>query len=112
LAFVAGRRCVVEVRAAGGVDEGATRRFHITKLLRGDGHDGGGENRIALLHYWVIGEIGVTYERPDTQATGRRVLDLLQRQPRDVDHLRRPFDIHLHQIDQISTAGDEFRVWV
>src|SRR5262249_6050944 len=54
----------------------------------------------------------VAYERPDTQATGRRALDLLQRQPRDVDHLRRPFDIHLHQIDQISTAGDEFRVWV
>jgi hypothetical protein len=31
---------------------------------------------------------------------------------RDVDHFRRSFDIHLHQIDQIGAAGDEFRVWI
>src|SRR5262245_3524520 len=47
LAFVAGRRCVVEVRAAGALQEIATRRCHITKLLRGSGHDRAGENRIA-----------------------------------------------------------------
>jgi hypothetical protein len=60
----------------------------------------------------VIGEIGVAHECPDKQATIRRVFDLLQRQARDVDHLRRPFDIHLHQINQIGAAGDEFRVCI
>src|SRR5262249_13657800 len=45
-----GRRCVVEVMAAGALHEVATRRCHITKLLRGAGHDRAGENRIALLH--------------------------------------------------------------
>jgi hypothetical protein len=112
LAFVAGRRCVVEVVAAGALQEVAARRCHITELLRGAGHDRAGENRIALLYQWVIGEIGVAYERSNTQPTVRRVFNLVQRQPRDIDHLRWSFDIHLHQIDQISTAGDEFRVWV
>ena len=37
------------------------------------------------------------------------LLDLVERQPRDVDQLGRPLDIHLHQIDQIGAAGDEFR---
>ena len=36
-----------------------------------------------------------------------RVFNLLQRQPRDIDQLRRTFDLHLHQIDQIGAAGDE-----
>ena len=112
LAFVAGRRRIVEVVAARALQEIAARRCHVAQLLRGAGHDRAGENRIALLHQRVIGEIGVAHERPDAQATARRVFDLLQRQPRDVDHFRRPFDIHLHQIDQIGAAGDEFRVWV
>ena len=66
LAFVAGRLYVVEVVAARALQEVATRRCHVAQLLRGAGHDRAGENRIALLHEWVIGEIGVAYERPDT----------------------------------------------
>ena len=112
LAFVAGRRDVVEVGAARALQEVAAGRCHIAQLLRGAGHDRAGENRIALLDQRVIGEIGVAHERADAQAAARRVFDLLQRQPRDVDQLRRPLDIHLHQIDQIGAAGDEFRVRV
>ena len=39
----------------------------------------------------------------------RRLLDLVQRQPRDVDQPRRALDILLHQVDQVGAAGDEFR---
>ena len=112
LALVAGRRCVVEVAAARALQEVAARRRHIAQLLRSSGHDRAGENRIARLYLGVIGEIGVAYERSDTQAAARRVFDLLQWQPRDVDHFCRPFDIHLHQVDQIGASSDEFRVRV
>src|SRR3984893_11133186 len=67
LAFVAGRRYVVEVMAARTLQEVAARRCHVAELLRGTGHDRAGENRIALFDDRVIGEIGVAYERPDTQ---------------------------------------------
>ena len=110
LAFVAGRRGVVEVVAARALQEIAAGRRHVAQLLRGAGHDRAGEHRIALLDQRVIGEIGVAHERADAQAAAGRVFDLLQRQPRDVDQLGRPFDVHLHQIDQIGAAGDEFRV--
>ncbi len=112
LAFVAGCRRVVKVVAARALQQVATRRRHIAQLLRSTSHDRAGENRIALLHQRVIGEVGVPYERTDAQTTARGVFHLLERQARDVDDFRRLFDMHLHQIDQIGAAGDEFRVWV
>lgn len=79
LALIAGRRCIVEVAAARALQEVAARRRHIAQLLRSAGHDRAGENRIALLHLGVIGEIGVAYERSDTEAAAQRVFNLLQR---------------------------------
>jgi hypothetical protein len=96
LSFVAGRRRVVEVGAARTLEEIAARRCHVPQLLRGTGHDRAGENRTVLLDERVIGEIGVAHERADPQPAVRRAFDLLERQPRDVDHFGRPFDIHLH----------------
>ena len=37
------------------------------------------------------------------------LLDVVERQPRDVDQPRRALDILLHQIDQVGAAGDELR---
>ena len=48
------------------------------------------------------------HQRADPQAAARGLLDLLERQPRDVDQPRGPLDVHLHQVDQIGAAGDEF----
>ena len=112
LSLVAGRRSVVKVVAAGTLQEITAGRGHIAQLLRGAGHNRAGENRITLGDQRVIGEVGVANERPDAQATAQRVFNLLERQSRDVDDLRRSFDIHFHQIDQIGAARHEFRIWI
>ena len=109
LAFVAGRRNVVEVGAARALQEVAADRRHVAQLLRGAGQQRARQHRIAPLHHWVIGKIGVAHERPDAKAAACGLLDLVERKPGDVDQLRRPLDVHLHQVDQIGAAGDEFR---
>ena len=68
------------------------------------------EHRIALLDQRVIGEVGIRHERADAHAavrasprpssSGSRVMSI----SRDG-----PFDILLHQVDQIGAAGDELR---
>ena len=112
VAFVARRRRIVEISAARALQEVAARGGHVAQLLRGARPDGACEHRIALFDRRVIGEIGVAHERADAQAAAGRVFNLLQRQPRDIDQLRRTFDLHLHQIDQIGAAGDELRAWI
>ena len=109
LAFVAGRRGVIEIEAARALQEIAAGRRHVAQLLRGAGQDRAREQRIALLDQRVVGEVGVRHERADAQAAVRRLLDGLQRQPRDVDQPRRALDIVFHQVDQVGAAGDELR---
>ena len=82
LAFVAGRRRVVEISAARALQEIAARRRHVAQLLRGAGQNGAGQHRIALLDQRVIGEIGVAHQRADAQTAVGRVFNLCQRQPR------------------------------
>ena len=100
---------VVEISAARALQEVAAGGGHVAQLLRRARLDGACKHRIALLDRRVIGEIGVAHERADAQAAAGRVFDLLKRQPRDIDQLRRTFDLHLHQVDQIGAAGDELR---
>ena len=109
LAFVAGRRGVVEVIAARPLQEVAAGRRHVAQLLRSAREDRAREQRIALLDQRMIGEVGIRHERADAHAAVRGLLDLVQRQPRDVDQPRGAFDILLHQVDQVGAAGDEFR---
>jgi hypothetical protein len=108
LAFIAGRCRVVEVMAARALQEVATGRRHVAQLLRGAGHDRACKDQIAVLDQWVIGEIGVAHQGADAQTAVRSAFDLVQRQPVNVDHLCGAFDIHLHQVDKIGAAGDEF----
>ena len=109
LALIAGRRRVVEVIAARALQKIAAGRCHVAQLLRCAGEDRAGEQRIALCDQRVIGEVGVRHQRADAQAAVRGFLDGLERQPRNVDQPRRPFDILLHQVDQVGAAGNEFR---
>ena len=52
---------------------------------------------------------GIAHERPDARNPPPWNLDLvLQRKPGDVSQLRRPLDIHLHEIHEIGAAGNEF----
>jgi hypothetical protein len=69
------------------------------------GHQRLRQQRIALAHGGVIGEIAVADERADAHAAVRRCLDVLQRQMRDVDEPRRLLDVALHQVKQVGAAG-------
>ncbi len=110
LTFIAGRGDVVEIVAARALQEIAARRSHVAQLLRGAGEDSAREQRIALRHQEVIGEVGIGHERADAQAAVARLFDRLERQARDVDEPRRTLDLLLHEIDQVGAAGDEFRL--
>ena len=112
LALVAGRRDVVEIEAARALQEVAAGRRHVAQLLRRAGQDRARQQRIALLDQRVVGEVGVRHQRADAQAAARRLLDAVERQPRDVDQPRRALDIVLHQVDQVGAAGDELRARV
>jgi hypothetical protein len=63
---------------------------------------------VTLTHPRVGGKIAVPYQRADTQAAIRRLLDLVERQAVDIDQARRRLDLQLHQVEQIGPAGDDF----
>ena len=109
LAFVASRRNVVEVGAARTLQEVSAHRRHVAQLPRRAGEQRAGQHRIAPLHHWVIGKIGIAHECPDAKPAACGLLDLVERKPCEVDQLGRPLDVHLHQVHEICAAGDEFR---
>ena len=56
-------------------------------------------------------DIGIPRERADANAfAARQFFDLRERQPVDVDQLRGRFHAHLHQIDQVRSAAEKFRL--
>src|SRR4029077_7370045 len=85
LALVAWRGRVVEVGAAGPLQEIAPGRGHVAQLLRGAGEDRAGEQGIARGDLRVIGEVAVGDERADTHAAILRFINLFERQMRYVD---------------------------
>jgi hypothetical protein len=60
----------------------------------------------------VISEIGIRHQRADAQSAVGGFFHRLERQMRDVDQPRRPFDLFLHQIYQMGAAGDKTRARV
>ena len=109
LAFIAGRRDVVEVIAARALQKITAGRRHVAQLRRGTRQDRAREYGIALRDQRMVGEVGIRHQRADPQSPVRRFLDGLERQPRDVDQPRGAFDILLHQVDQVGAAGNKFR---
>ena len=77
---------VVEIQAArSGCQEIAPGRGHVAQLLRGPCEDRTGQQRVARLDLRVVGEIAVGDQRADPQTAVVGLLDLVQRQMRDVN---------------------------
>src|ERR1700730_7973667 len=93
LALIAWRGCIVEIEAARPLQEIAPGRGHVAQLLRGPGKDRAAQQWIARLDLRVIGDIAIGNQRPDPQAAVPGLLDLVERQMRDVDQPRWTRDI-------------------
>jgi hypothetical protein len=109
LALVARGGGVVEVVAAGPLVEVAAVGGGIAQLRAGAGEDRRGEQRVARGHARVVGGLVVGDQRTETQAAAIELLDPGERQPADVDHMLRPLDVLLHQVDEVRPAGEEAR---
>jgi hypothetical protein len=107
-------RCcdVIEIIAARALQKIAAGRRHVAQLLRRAGQDGAGKDRVALLDQWMVGEVGIRHQRADPQPAAGDLLHRLEGQSRDVDQTGRPLHVHLHQINEIGAAGDEFCAWI
>jgi hypothetical protein len=107
LAFVAGLGGVVEVRATGALHQVAADGGLVAQLRRGAGDQGVGQHRIERAHAPVRGRRAVADHCADAQTAVGRRLDLRQRQAPDIDQMRRPLDLQLHQVEQIGAAREE-----
>ena len=106
-ALVAAGGRVVEVGAAGALEQVAADRRLVAQLARRAGEQRLREHRIAGAHPGVGGGVGVRRLGADPQPAVRQLLDLLQRQAADVDQVRRLLDLELHQVEQVGAAADE-----
>lgn len=109
LALVAWRVGVVEILAAGTLQQVAAGAGHVAQLRRGAGEDRLGEQGIVRLHGGIPGQFGVADQGPDQQAAGGRPADA-QRQAGDVDESPGPGNVFLHQVEQVGAAGDVARL--
>ena len=107
LAFVAGLVGVVEIGAAGALQQIAGGRRLVAQLPRSAGEQRARQHPIVAPHARVGGEVGVAHQRADPQAAIGASLDLVEREAVDVDQVRRRLDLELHQVEQIGAAGDE-----
>jgi hypothetical protein len=85
VALVAARTVnVVEVGAAGALQDVATDRRHVSNLGRSAGNEGSRKHRIARPHRMMRGDGGVAGRCADQEAAVFPLLDSV-RKPRDVD---------------------------
>lgn len=110
LALVAWRGGVVEILAAGTLQQVAAGAGHVAQLRRGAGEDRLDEQGIIRLDGGMPGQFGVADQGPDQQAAGGRPADVAQRQAGDVDEPPGPGDVFLHQVEQVGAAGDVARL--
>ena len=95
-ALVARRGRIVKIEAARPLEEIASGGRHVAQLLRGPGENRAAEQWIAGLDARVVGEIAIGNQRADPQPAVLRLLDVVERQMRDVDESRRTRNILLH----------------
>ena len=107
LPFVARLVGVVEIRAAGALQEIARGRRLVAKLSRGPREQRAGEQAIVAPHARVGGKVGIAHQRADAQASLGSGLDPVERKPVDIDQMAGRFDLQLHQVEQVGAAGDE-----
>jgi hypothetical protein len=112
LPLVAGLGDVLEVGAAGALQQVAGHRGHVAQLARGAGQQRLGEHRVALADGGMDGQVGVAHRAADAQAAVRQVLDAIVEHARDVDQASRRMDAELHEVDEVGAAGEVHRVVV
>ncbi len=106
-ALVARLRRVLEVRAAGALEQVAPGGGRVPQLRGGTGQEGLREGGVADAHERVGGHVAVARGRADVQAARGGLLDGVERQPVDVDEQRGPRDPQLHQVHEIGPAREE-----
>ena len=107
LALVARRRLVVEVQAAGALQQVSPNRRHVPQLPGSTMQDRLGQHRIPGADQGVRGQPTVAHQCADPKPAIGEFLDLVQRQPGDVDDRLRPFDALTHQVDEVGATGEE-----
>src|SRR5262249_16304567 len=107
--FVAVRGRVVEVRAAGALQQVAADRGVVAELTRGAREQRLGKYGVARPYPGVGGRVRVGRLRPDPEPTVRQLVDVRQGQPADVDQVGRLLDFELHQVQQVGATADELR---
>jgi hypothetical protein len=103
---IAARGGVVEVGAAGALQQIAADGSFVVQLTRGSGQQRLGEDRVACSSVAIGGEVGIGRLGADPEPTVRLRLNRLQGQPADIDQMGRPLDLELHQVEQIGAAAD------
>jgi hypothetical protein len=103
---------VVEVGAAGALQQIAGGRRLVAQLARSAGEQRARQHAVVAPDAIVGGEVGVANQGADAQAAIGRRLDLVEREAVDVDEVGRRFDLQLHQVEQVGAAGDELGVRV
>src|SRR5260370_34287587 len=78
-------------------------------MARGSGEECLREDGVARAHSRIAGALGVCRLRSDPDPAVRQIFDLLQRQPADIDQMRRLLDLELHQVQKLGAATDELR---
>jgi hypothetical protein len=107
-ALVARLRHVLEVRAAGALEQVAADGRDVAQLPRGPGEHGLGEQWVPLAHAAVGGERAVGDAGADPQPAAGGLLDL-RAEVAHVDEQPRRLDLELHQVDEIGAAGQVAR---
>jgi hypothetical protein len=111
IAFVAGLVGIVEIRAAGALQQVAGSGRLVAQLGRGACHESARKHRVVAPYPHVGGQIGIAHQGADAQSAIRCRLDLVQAQAVDVDQVRRRLDLEFHEVEQVGAAGDEARAW-
>lgn len=104
--LVAGFGDVLEVGAAGALEQVATRGGRVAQLARGAREQGLGEDGITGADGRMGREIAVADRGADAERAVRELLDLVQGQAADVDEQVGPFDAEFHQVDQVGAAAE------
>ena len=107
IALVAVRGRVVEVGAAGALQQVAADGRLVAQLAGGAGDERLGEDGVAGAHAEIGGDVGVCGLGADAQSSVREVVGILQRQAADVYQVGGALDLELHQIEQVGAAADE-----
>ncbi len=104
--LVAGFVQVLEVGAAGALEQVAAGGGGVAQLRGGAREECLGQGRPAFPHPRVGGQVAVADVAPTLRGAVGQLLDGVQRQPADVDQRGGPLHAEFEQVDQVGAAGE------